>query len=272
MKMIIKKIKSDIHSIFLSENRKLARMNHFPYSDLKKRISLNLVNNISHKNKKVIYTCITGGYDELIIPSFYNQYWDYICFTDNEKLLDEKQYGPWTVKPLVYTDETNAINNRWHKFHAHKLFPEYEESIYIDGNLDILDNFLFEEIEEKKDKTMLIPVHYCSDCIYKEIKRIKRAKKATEVQLIAIKKYLKNKKFPKHYGLTENNIIYRKHNDRQIIEIMDEWWSLLQIVPRDQLSLSYILWEKGIKISDIVISNARVNLEHYHFYYSEKHN
>ncbi len=39
------------------------------------------------KNDRVIYTCITGGYDNLIEHTYQNLNWDYICFCDNEELL-----------------------------------------------------------------------------------------------------------------------------------------------------------------------------------------
>lgn len=267
----IKKFYRAIRFFFLPKNVKLAELNRFSYSELNSRVLSYQLPSTKVSSNKVIYTCITGGYDNLIIPSYYNCGWEYICYTDNSELLKEKQKGAWIIKPLAYSEGSNAINNRWHKFHPHVLFPHYSESIYIDGNLDILDDYLFKEINDKKDQNLLIPVHFKNDCIYKEIKCVKRSKKAKKEQLCAIRKLLKDNFFPEHYGLTENNIIYRKHNDELIISIMEEWWDLLKIIPRDQLTLSYVLWKHGIIISDIKLSNARINIGHYHFYYSDNH-
>ncbi len=33
--------------------------------------------------------------------------------------------------------------------------------------------------------------------------------------------------FPKEYGLGENNIIIRKHNHKDVIRLMNYWWSIL---------------------------------------------
>lgn len=46
------------------------------------------------KNKKVIYTAITGNYDNLITPKIKNDNWGYICFTDNSELHSEF----WKIK------------------------------------------------------------------------------------------------------------------------------------------------------------------------------
>lgn len=267
----IKRFYKALRFIFLSKNVRLAEANRFNYSELVSRSLSYQLTNIKAGNNKVIYTCITGGYDNLIIPTYYNCDWDYICYTDNSELLKEKQKGPWIIKSLAYSESSNAINNRWHKFHPHILFPHYSESVYIDGNLDILDDYLFKEIDSMRDRKLLIPIHFKNDCVYKEINSVKRSKKAKKAQLNKIKKLLKENLFPKHYGLTENNIIYRKHNDALIISVMEQWWELLKVVPRDQLSLSYVLWKHGIIISDIALSNARINIEHYHFYYSDNH-
>lgn len=263
----LKKIK---RNYFTSKNKLKARENIFSYEDLN-NTEINLVKN--NQNKKVIYTCITGNYDKLISHKYYNSEWDYVCFTDDEKLINKKQFSMWEIRPLVFTDLNNSLNNRWHKTHPQNLFPEYNESIYIDGNIDVLNDRLFVEIDNKKSEfDILIPKHFLRSCIYKEIKTVKKFNKAPENQLDDIYKILKENHFPHNYGMNENNIIYRKHNNEAIKKIMEEWWILIStVVPRDQLSLAFVLWKNGIKPSDISLSNTRLNIDSYHLYYSDAH-
>ena len=47
------------------------------------------------RNKKVIYTCISGDYDILNEPIVINKEWDYICFTDSDI-----QSEHWTIKKI----------------------------------------------------------------------------------------------------------------------------------------------------------------------------
>ncbi len=253
--------------IMFSEKEREAMRNRFDYSELAERKIPYSEKDVHFGNKKVIYTCITGGYDNLIVPTFYNSDWDYICFTDNIELLNKKQKGCWRIRPLVCNKYSNAMNNRWHKLFPNCLFPEYDVSIYIDGNIDILDGFLFEEVRAKAGNKILIPIHYNNNCIYKEIRSVRLAKKTSKRNLKDIYKFLKKNRFPKNYGLTENNIIYRKHHDTSVIKVMQEWWIILStIVPRDQLSLSYVLWKNKIKIDNIYLKNARLEISHFHFY------
>jgi len=118
----------------------------------------------------------------------------------------------------------------------------------------------------------VLPIHFCRDCIYKEIKTLKKSKKVTPEELHSIKRFLKKRHFPTRYGLNENNVIYRKHNNAKVISMMEDWWAMIcDIVPRDQLCLSYVLWKNNILPYDIAIPNIRFQIEHFHLYFSDKH-
>jgi hypothetical protein len=220
---------------------------------------------VNHKRNKVIYTCITGNYDSIVHHEYINFDYDYICFTDNKDLLQIGSYGVWKVKPLRYNEHDNVRNNRWHKIHPHVLFPGYTESIYIDGNINVRTDLYFNLIRE--DDIMRIPIHGGHDCIYKEGKVIAKSGRDTKENVSRMLDFLTKEKFPEHYGLNENCIIYRKHNDEKIIKMMDMWWKFIKdYSKRDQLSLSYILWKFNIKPENIALPNPRYNDDNFVFY------
>ena len=214
----------------------------------------------SAKRKKVIYTCITDMYDEICQHTYINFDYDYICFSDNNELLKLEEYGIWKIRPLEYTKFCNTKNSRWHKMHPHILFPDYDESIWIDANINIVTDYLFDLIKPESKYKIKIPLHFDRNCIYQEIKSVlyygKDSKEATDKVL----ELLEYDNFPENYGLNETCIIYREHNDKEIIEIMNSWWEMIEhYSKRDQLSLSYILWKKGIVPKDIGIPNATID-------------
>ena len=50
---------------------------------------MNFIKKLSNQfknRKKVVYTVITGKYDELLTPVTRSKGWDYICFTDNSEV------------------------------------------------------------------------------------------------------------------------------------------------------------------------------------------
>ena len=212
--------------------------------------------------KKVVYTCITNRYDDLseIACFHYTDFdWDYVCFTDDEELIAQQRFGIWDIRPLVFTDLDVIRNARRHKILAHCFFPEYEESLYLDANVNILTPWLFEEIQ-RRQKDFLIPTHFALDCLYKEYEHVLQFGMIDPVLgEEQIEKY-RHEGFPANYGLNETNILYRRHNDPAVIELMDDWAKeIIHFTQRDQLSLSYVMWKHHRKIADYSLPNARVD-------------
>ena len=231
----------------------------------------------SHRNStKVVYTCITGNYNDLIQPQFINSDWDYICFTDSESMIHKRQIGIWDIRPVINNGLPPSRTNRWHKIHPHLILPQYKESLYIDGNVTILTDFIFKEIVQK-DSKLLFPKHFKRNCIYDEISTLLHSSRISSVEkslLLKQRKLLQNDGFPPQYGLTENNMIYRRHLDEQVIRLMNLWWlNVSNFSSRDQASFSYVLWKQGLETSSITTANCRVNYKHFGLIkHNENHN
>lgn len=206
----------------------------------------------------VCYTCITGNYDNIIQHKYINKNWDYVCFTDNKEWLKRKRVGIWAIKPLEYSKESNSLNNRWHKFFPHKIFKNYINTVYIDGNINILTNYLSDKVS-KTDKFLLLPKHFKNNCIYEELDFIVECKKDTAQNIDKIRHLYEKENMPKNIGFAENNVIFRRLDNDLLPKMMEEWWNFLhKYSQRDQASLSYILWKNGFKISDFNhLSNTR---------------
>ncbi len=193
----------------------------------------------------VIYTCITAHYDELYNHTYTNPDWDYVCFTDDLSIANENN-SHWQLRPLQYTKLDNTKNQRWHKLHPHLLFPDYEYSLWVDSNLDIMSPAVFEDVYMAINNahTISIAPHPERDCLYDEMQACLDQKKDTlENMNPQIDKYKKDG-FPAHYGLFETNIMLRKHNLKQVKKVMNEWWYWVEnYSKRDQLSLTYVLWK-----------------------------
>ncbi len=219
-----------------------------------------LANKKTRKASSVIYTCITNGYDdirEIACPGYINPDWDYICFTDDAEDIAAGHIGIWEIKPLAFNQLDNTRNNRWHKMHPHVLFPEYNESIYIDANIDILSPYLFNAIRDI-GMPFILPRHPTRNCIYQEFDFVLSEFLDNPRKILQERRLVSSSGMPKNYGLTENGILYRRHNEPSVIAMMREWWEMIEKYSRrDQLSLAWLLWKNGMQISDISIPNAR---------------
>lgn len=211
------------------------------------------VKNKNNNKKGVVYTCITGGYDALVKHTFVDHNWDYVCFTDDLSIGNIDNYS-WQIRPLRFDKLDNTRNQRWHKIHPHILFPEYEKSIWLDANINILNEDVFADIDKAIDESCLISIapHPERNCIYDELIVCAVLGKDDEGVMRKQVDLMRSAGFPEKNGLFETNIMYRDHHNYQVIEIMNDWWWWIENYSRrDQLSLSYVLWQHKLKVKPL---------------------
>jgi hypothetical protein len=213
-------------------------------------------------SKKVIYTCIAGRYDDLMQPYFISAEWDYVCFTDDPDLIAKQHVGVWQIRPMLNMQPNSVRANRWHKMHPHVLFEEYDESIYVDGNVNIISDYIFEQIA-KREVDILLPRHFVRNCVYQEIHALLQRSVTSDEDkslLAAQRDFLKQVGFPTEFGLSENNLIYRRHHGDRVLKLMHDWWAMYQEYScRDQATLAYVFWRNGIPLRGHMFANCRVN-------------
>ncbi|TDO94083.1 uncharacterized protein DUF616 [Halanaerobium saccharolyticum] len=212
-------------------------------------------------NDIIVYTAIANNYDDLIDPKFISSNIDYYCFTDDMSMKSEV----WNLIEFPLDDLNSTYKNRIVKMLPHKYFSEYKYSVYIDGSIDILGDIekLVNEYLVEGEYKLAVPKHPERDCLYEEAKACINLKK-DNVEIIKkqISKY-KEENFPKGFGLTENGIIFRQHNDPEVINLMQDWWDEFnKFSQRDQLSFLYVIWKNNFNYLSMNI-NSRVENKYF---------
>jgi len=202
------------------------------------------------KPKIVVYTCITGGYDNILEPSFVTPGVDYICFTD-DKTLKSKTWKFRSI-PEDLLGYSKVAQQRGVKMLPHKYLNDYDISIYVDGSVVVRGDVKeFLKTLDFDSYSVFISEHPQRKCIYAEKDACVKIKKITgnAVKLAEeqMKRY-RSEGFPENFGLVQANIIIRKHNDSYCKMLMEGWWEeFKENAPRDQLSFNYVLWKIGSK-------------------------
>lgn len=202
--------------------------------------------------KKVIYTCITGQYDDACAHVWVDDSWEYVMFTDNPYLLTMPRYMHWEIRPLKYNKLTNVKNARWHKINAHELFPEHDFSLWIDGNIVIMNKEFFARLNSLigKNQKLSVPLHPVRNCIYDEAETIKNLKIDNKNTVNQEMRILKMFRYPKNAGLNETCLMLRQHNDKKIKRAQKMWWKMVKkFSKRDQLSYNWAMWRNKLKTS-----------------------
>lgn len=219
-------------------------------------------------NKIVCYTCITGNYDQLRVPSVpQSSDVDFVCFTDDSRL----QSDFWSLKPIP--DDLSLLSNvkqqRVIKICPHRYLRNYQYSIWVDGNLEIIGNIrrLVDEYDLSKFD-LFVRLHPKRNCIYDEAEEVVRQKKdLTQKVPIQISKY-KSEEYPAHIGMVESNVLLRNHMTTQC-QIFDNYWAaeLLRYSHRDQLSFNYICWKLNFKYGIMTKQASIKQNSYFRFHY-----
>lgn len=191
-------------------------------------------------NKFVVYTVQVGGYDVVQQPLVVDERFDYVLFTDSD---ESQNIGVWQVRTIPYENSDLTRVSRYPKMHPNELLNEYKASLYIDANIQITGQRIYDRVVECYEQGIDWAgiQHPYRDCIYDEAYVIYGLE--TEENIFRWCHRLRKEQYPRHRGLFENNIIFRTHNDNtKVVNTM--WWNLYeQHTRRDQLTLFYVLWQ-----------------------------
>ncbi|KKS22834.1 MAG: hypothetical protein UU81_C0047G0006 [Microgenomates group bacterium GW2011_GWC1_41_8] len=199
-------------------------------------------------NRTVIYTVIFGNYDELQEPAVLPPGCDFICLAD--KPQKSKHWQIRIMEMPVPGDLTRS--NRRIKMLAHEYFPEYEYSVYIDGNV-LIKGDVNELIRDYlSDANMALYRHDSRDCIYAEaeaIIKLCKEKGYCQDDPAIIRKQMeryRKENYPLHNGLGTTMVLLRRHNEPDVRRAMEAWWDIERSESkRDQLSFNYIAWKQN---------------------------
>ncbi|MBE3640525.1 hypothetical protein [Mangrovicoccus algicola] len=199
--------------------------------------------------RRVVYTCVTNGYDRVIPPADPVPGVDYILFTDRP----ETDRVPGWITRGIETPEglSPSLRNRYCKLLPHKILPDYGESLYLDANIAItgsLAPFFAEVFGGPED--MALYVHPVRDTVEAEAAVIAATGRSKSPEKLEgeMARY-RAEGFPDDLGLTSNPILARRHMVPEVIAAMEMWWDLLgQGSGRDQLSLPVVRWRTGLPV------------------------
>lgn len=204
--------------------------------------------------KVVVYTAIIGGYDNLHEPLVTPDGVDFICFTDRD--LKSKV---WQIKKVLPLYKDNTRTARKYKILPHRFLPDYDLAIWVDGNMLVEGNVkdYIKYLGNGKFATFDHTQCYDRrDCVYEEANAIfrlgqepgKNYKDNPQTILDQMNRYLKEG-YPANNQLAFTCSVTRKHNDPEVVKVMEDWWTELKYgSKRDQLSINYVCWKNNFKI------------------------
>ncbi len=207
------------------------------------------------KGRVVVYTAAFGPTVKLIPQKKFRDV-DYICFSDRKH--SARGWNVKLVEPPFKNDPRRS--NRYYKLHPHLFLKEYEYSVYIDTAIIVIKSPALLLQQELQDGKMLVFDHNqttfdARNCIYKEYEALLQIRDKhgnTKDDPVIMTKQIEMFRadgYPENNGLIKGGVLVRKHNEEEVIRIMEQWWWFVEnLSTRDQLSFNYIAWKNKFKI------------------------
>lgn len=213
------------------------------------------------KSKLAVYTAITGAYDEIPVHRVVCPDADYYCYVGKGEKREENS-GPWKMVELDAPVSAPLERARYAKTHPEELLPGYEYTLWIDANIDVVQEEFFAVVRQKMDGN--IPIsgiwHPTTDCAYEEAVRVVQGGREKAFRALRILRFLRRNGLPRHFGLFETGVLLRHSGtDAAVRRLDDIWWSLIsRFSRRDQLSFSYGMREAGLAWDTLLPAPANV--------------
>ncbi|WP_286809322.1 MULTISPECIES: glycosyltransferase domain-containing protein [unclassified Leclercia] len=206
-------------------------------------------------NRIVIYTAVTGDYDDLS-PLIEEDEIDYICFTDNNftGIIPK----PWKQIRLPGSKFSNKDLARFCKINPHRLLPQYDKSLWIDGNIIIKGNIKKFIVDTLNSHDIASYDHWWRDKTEQELFECARSgfdpawKLRKQLSRYSMDGYISN-------NFYENNVLFRNHMKSDVINMHNTWWEeYIKGGKRDQYSFTYSAYKNDVNIYSLGVHDPRV--------------
>lgn len=192
--------------------------------------------------RKLIYTVLINGKDDLKDPLEITPGCDYVAFTDDPGLTS----SVWNVQ-VVHGERAPDLRKLSRLL---KIIPEneYDQTLYLDASF-LITRDLTNLLKNKTEGIWAVP-HPQRGCAYRE-GTVVVEKKLDSHQIVdeQLTKYA-DEGFPSWFGLWRCGILIR---DSRNVKLNDTWWKEVRDYSwRDQISFPYACWKTGIRPSPIV--------------------
>jgi hypothetical protein len=197
------------------------------------------------KMKKAVVTANYGGKDPMR-ECYEERSWDYFCFTDQPDAVK----APYVARDIDRL-ATPMLTAKYVKIMTHRVLPEYDCVIWIDGSSTFrsskLDSIFSLYCTEAKP--LALHIHPERNRVDEEMKEVLRLDRE-HVDIVDAARILiyGDMGYRDQLTLTENAVLYKRNHDRRVIELMERWWDwCVTFTTFDQFALQPLIAACGIQ-------------------------
>lgn len=197
---------------------------------------------LGDNRRVVVYTCITGGFDELVEPMFVHSDVDYVIFSDHD--LPQSPY--FKKRECQYVDPNPRRTARYVKTHPHIILREYDVAIWLDANIMFKTSLTpFLKIIQDSGADIGVVYHTIRSGFIEEAAECARIG-ADERDVLEDQTSKYKADAISNDNLIETNFFIALLSRPNVRRFFDVWWAeICRFSLRDQVSVNYALSLSG---------------------------
>lgn len=206
---------------------------------------------VREMSRRVVYTVLVGDYEHILEQDCPNSSGiDFICFTDNKDLTSSS----WKIVKIDTLKLDPPRESRRYKILPHLYLSDYEESIYIDNKVKLLQDpeFIFDTYLPNSSYDFVCFKHPRRDCLYAEAERVIILDYDDERRVREQIAAYKRAGYPEGNGLISGCFLLRRHGATKVRQCMEEWFeNVLGYSKRDQISFNFVAWRQNLQFTTL---------------------
>lgn len=193
------------------------------------------------EGKIVVYSVLTGAYDNIKDPLYVTPEVDYVLFTNSEV-----KTKVWKVVKVSNDGISDMLLSRRIKMLPHEYLDDhYDINIYVDANVFIFGDITMLSTRLNDLCSFAVTTHSVRNSVSAEMQELVQLGKVDAKLAQSVLERYFEEGFNDDLGLAECTVLVRKHKDEQVKRLMNAWWNEFvgNRVNRDQISLMYCIWK-----------------------------
>ncbi len=218
---------------------------------------------LTKSGRIAVYTAIFGKKDDLLTPRVIPPNCDFICFTDQP--ITSKI---WEVRRVEAPLPDTTRCARRYKILAHEYLPEYELSMWVDGNVQLLKDPTPLFMKYLSDANLavidhgvssIMPLHTLLEHEARLFVMDKEGKAQDDSEIIRKQgASYRSAGYPDTNGVAWTLLLLRRHNAPDLVRTMNAWWAeLVAWSKRDQMSFNYVAWNEKLHFNYLPLDGTK---------------
>ncbi len=192
-----------------------------------------------------VYSVLVGptGVGPAPVPPS-NSY-DLVLFTDDPDMTAEH----WDVRLIDTHGLDSARAAKRAKILAHRYLPDHDWSLFLDTGIALeADPVDMLERYAGSGPSFFSFRHRDRMCLYEEAEAVIERGEEDERRVREQADHYRRLGFPRRFGLIAGALLLRRHNDRAVMEVAEDWYEhLLRYSAREELAFAFAAWRHGFE-------------------------